>query len=110
MQPWHAITAAAAATLQLRCCWLPATHRSLQEEDAALSTKVPLPINRLCRVRQWLSEKVAALDAEQAALEGKQMVRPAHAHAARVMASDPGIQCHCTTHSLFVQSNSSGNS
>lgn len=51
------------------CC------RSLQQEDAALSAKVPLPVNRLCRVRQWLSEKVTALDAEQAALEGKQMVR-----------------------------------
>jgi hypothetical protein len=49
-------------------------RRSLQDEDAALSVKVPLPINRLCRVRQWLSEKVTALDAEQAALEGKQMV------------------------------------
>lgn len=49
-------------------------NRSLQQEDAALSVKIPLPINRLSRVRQWLSEKVAALDAEQAALEGKQMV------------------------------------
>lgn len=39
-----------------------------------LSAKVPLPVNRLCRVRQWLSEKVTALDAEQAALESKQMV------------------------------------
>lgn len=39
-----------------------------------LSAKVPLPVNRLCRVRQWLSQKVAALDSEQAALEGKQMV------------------------------------
>jgi len=49
-------------------------NRSLQQEDAVLSVKVPLPINRLSRVRQWLSEKVAALDAEEAALEGKRMV------------------------------------
>jgi hypothetical protein len=56
----------------LACC---CAHRSLQEEDAVLSGKIPLPVNRLCRVRQWLSEKVTALDAEQAALEGKQMVR-----------------------------------
>lgn len=54
------------------CCRVP---RSLQEEDAVLSVKIPLPVNRLCRVRQWLSEKVTVLEAEQAALEGKQMVR-----------------------------------
>lgn len=80
--------------LQLRCCWLPATRRSLQEEDAALAIKVPLPINRLCRVRQWLSEKVAALNAELAALEGKQMVRPA----ARAVAASP-ITCATHAHS-----------
>lgn len=55
--------------------WLCITCRSLQDEDAQLSSKVPLPVNRLCRVRQWLAGKVASLDAETAALEGKQMVR-----------------------------------
>lgn len=44
-----------------------------------LSAKVPLPVNRLCRVRQWLSEKATALDAEQAALESKKMVSMAAA-------------------------------
>lgn len=86
--------------MQLRCCWLPATRRSLQEEDAALAVKVPLPINRLCRVRQWLSEKVAALDAEHAALEGKQMVRPVRMHAARVVATiQAPITCATHAHS-----------
>lgn len=95
-------------SLQLRCCWLPETRRSLQEEDATLAVKVPLPINRLCRVRQWLSEKVAALDAEQAALEGKQMVRPARMHAAHVVAANPGTHHVGHMHTLAVQSNSNG--
>lgn len=47
---------------------------SLEAEDKQLSSKVPLPVNRLCRVRQWLGERNAELANEQAALEGKQMV------------------------------------
>lgn len=48
--------------------------RSLQEEEQQLSAKVPLPVNRLIRVQQWLKERSAALEAEKAALDGKQMV------------------------------------
>jgi hypothetical protein len=46
----------------------------LQEEEQQLSAKVPLPVNRLIRVQQWLKERSAALEAEKAALDGKQMV------------------------------------
>jgi hypothetical protein len=52
------------------------THacRSLQEEEQQLSAKVPLPVNRLIRVQQWLKERSAELETEKAALEGRQMV------------------------------------
>lgn len=75
-------------------------YRSLQEEDTALSSKVPLPVNRLCRVRQWLSEKVTALDAEQAALEGKQMVRIHWPYAGFVAAAatNHALQLHLIEH------------
>jgi hypothetical protein len=46
----------------------------LQEEEQQLSAKVPLPVNRLLRVQQWLKERSAELAAEKAALEGRQMV------------------------------------
>lgn len=43
-------------------------------------------------MRQWLSEKVTALDAEQAALEGKQMVR--------VLAMSRGVTGVATSHAI----------
>jgi chromosome segregation ATPase len=57
-----------------RIAQLQAQVQALREEDAQLCARVPLPVNRLCHVRQWLADKVAALDAEQAALQGRQLV------------------------------------
>eukprot|EP00775_Hariotina_reticulata_P005135 gene5135-5375_t len=47
--------------------------QSLRAEEAELLDKKPVPVNRLSRVRQWCVERAAALETEQAALEGKQM-------------------------------------
>jgi hypothetical protein len=79
-------------------------RRSLQEEEQQLSFKVPLPVNRLIRVQQWLKERSAEMEAEKAALEGRQMVSKRGRLSASCIAegcSRKGCRCgmHTSCHS-----------
>ena len=79
--------------------------RSLQEEEQQLSAKVPLPVNRLIRVQQWLKERSAAIDAEKVALDGKQMVSAVNSSSsatAAVLSIQPGLKIRHSS-SSFVQ-------